>query len=179
MRITESLNPRFGRFWPFWAPGPARPGRASERPSEGQYGERLGFWPISGQKWPKRGPKMAQNGLFWAIFRGVLARTTGSEGPLGASPGTPIWQACQIKVTGLGDLAQEVAIMAQIVPKRGHFGTPFWALFDHFWAKSPSPVTIRLEGPPRRGPKYDPKWPILGPLFEPLWPAYGPNPQAP
>ena len=38
------------------------------RPSQAQYGERLGFWPKSGQKWPKRGPKYGPKWPFWAIF---------------------------------------------------------------------------------------------------------------
>ena len=101
LKISDLAN--FGHFGPLARPWP---GRASGRPFQAQYEKKGHFWPKMAQNGPKRGPKMAQNGRFWAIL------------------GTPILSPFQLTLSWSADLGpgeaksgqKGVPNMAQIRP---------------------------------------------------------------
>ena len=162
---------KIGHFGPFWAIlgqnglfGPISRYRALYRPNRP-------FWAIFGT------PFLTHFGPFWAKNVGKPhiglkgASQKGSQiwpksGHFGPYLGPPILRACQIKVTGLGDLAQEVAIMAQKGSqkgsKMGHIWDPYFEGPQPYgygaWGFGPKVV----KKGPKRGPKMTPFWHYLG-----------------
>ena len=109
------------------------------------------FWPY-GQKGSKRGPKMGQNGPFWAIL--------GHFGPISA-----LWEAKMAQNGHFGHFGQNGQKCQKGVQKR-----PILTIFGPGGAKMAKMAKKAQNGPFWPFPAKWPKMALFGPFGTPFWP---------